>query len=182
MKKILGLMLLVGLAPCCFAQTVVRQPVGTTKANPDSTTIQTTKLSSSPNKTKAALKMAELIITRLDVAFYNSNSTDSTKRYLEIYFTVMNDGVVDVPLNQIAFQGMILEYQDRPPGIPGGGSTLSTTGGVLKPGASASGSFRFYTMAPVSQINIYKLHVDNHNWIKEIDENNNVRFSGIRRY
>lgn len=175
-------MLLVGLASCCFAQTAVRQPVSTTKTTTDSTSMQTAKLTSSGNKTKAGLKMAELKITKLDVVFYNSNSTDSTKRYLEIYYTVMNDGVVDVPLNRISFQGMILEYRDRPPGIPGGGSTLTSLGGVLKPGESASGSFRCYTMAPVRLINLYELYVDNHNWIKEIDENNNIRQSGIRRY
>lgn len=174
-------MLLVGLAPCCLAQTVVRQPVSTAKPTPDSAAVQTAKLPSSTNKTKASLKMAELKITRLDVVFYNSNSTDSTKRYLEIYYTVMNDGVVDVPLNQISSQGMILEYRDKPPGIPGCGATLTSLGGVLKPGESANGSFRCYTMAPNNVINLYELHVDNHNRIKEIDENNNIKQSGIRR-
>jgi CARDB len=125
-------------------------------------------------------KLPDLRITAIQVKFYNSASSDSSRRYLEISYTIRNDGVVAVELEKVGVGGKILSDPASSWEYSGCGSgAFAGSGIMLNAGAEFSGSFRCYTKQAVADVKYYKLTVDTDMRINEISEANNTALTSV---
>lgn len=176
MKHILSIIIIFTICIYVNAQTT---PVIKSKTLPATTTQKPVTLRQG-EKNIPVPKLPDLRITSINVKMFNSQSADSSKRFLEISYTIKNDGTVSIALNTIFMDGVIKNDGLQPGSYPGCGTVATTLSGVtLKAGEEYSGSYRCYSKAGVAQCKFYTLSIDSQNTIKEIAENNNAATTSI---
>lgn len=170
MKHVFSIIIIFTICIYANAQTTT---VIKSKTLPATTTQKPVTLQQS-EKNIPVPKLPDLRITSINVKMFNSQSADSSKRFLEISYTIKNDGTVSIALNSIFMDGV------QPGSYPGCGTVATTLSGVtLKAGEEYSGSYRCYSKAGVDQCKFYTLSIDSQNTIKEIAENNNTATTSI---
>jgi hypothetical protein len=180
MKQIFVFIYILAICFDVHSQTgVVRKTKTTT-----TTTIQKPVTVQQSEKNVPVPKLPDLRITSINVKMYNSQLADSTKRFLEISYTIKNDGPVSVALNTVLLDGIIktdgTQAWNQPASYGGCGAFATTLSGViLNPGAEYSGSYRCYTKTAIALCKFYTLSVDSENAILEIAENNNGATTSI---
>ena len=176
MKHILSIIIIFTI---CFYANAQNTTVIKSKPLPATTTQKPVTLQQG-EKNIPVPKLPDLRIKSINVKMFNSQSADSSKRFLEISYTIKNDGIVSIALNTIFMEGVIINNGGQPGSYPGCGTVATTLSGVtLKAGEEYSGSYRCYSNAGVAQCKSYTLSIDSQNIIKEIAENNNSATTSI---
>jgi hypothetical protein len=191
MKKfILSLICLTGIVNCMFAQTLTNRTAVTKKTKADSLkqitlkqtpvhTINKSKIPATPPaSTSSTQHLPDLHILELSVKAVGTQVVNGETKplYLEISYTVVNQGNVTVAAMPVVLQGWVSYPQTNLQSITGCGTALSSSGTeVLNPGDKKSGSFRCYAVFNTTNNPIYTLTVDGSGTITELNEQNNSR-------
>lgn len=109
-----------------------------------------------------------------DLRVNKISATYTVGQALVIDYEVVNTGTAAANMNDVSLDGFIyLNYAER----PGGGTVLKqgTANNMLEPGQTKAGTMRITTTLDKNQGTAYsyKLLVDQHNAVKESNENNN---------
>lgn len=168
MKQVIFLMLCVAINHHCFCQTdTMKRKTTINKA----TTITNPVTLQQPGTNTVVTKLPDLRITSVNVKQI-TNSTGG--KYLEISYTVKNDGNAPVDLSNIGMSGTIKLSPTSVRDEPGCGKTITTLSGtLLNPGETHSNSYRCYVVMDFTVYKYYILSTDNSNAAKELNETNN---------
>ena len=170
MKKLLFLVLLVSIQ-INITQAQVGDPSQIKIKSPKSTVIK-------GDIATYVMKLPDLRITSLNV---NQISPASGGKYLEISYTVKNDGTAPIDLSIINMTGRIKLSATTIRDDAGCGSGITTRSGtLLNPGEVTSGSYRCYAVLDFSVYKYYVLSTATNNTVKELDVTNNSATTTIR--
>ena len=138
MKHITIFML--SLAICRTANSQTDKTIQKTKSVPVNTKQRPLTLQQQGENNMPVPKLPDLRITSINVKMYNSQSADSSKKFLEISYTIKNDGKVSIALNTIFLEGVIKNDGVKPGSYPGCGSVATTlNGNILNAGEEYRG-------------------------------------------
>ena len=169
MKQTIFLWLCVAICQHSFCQTDTIKIK--TKTSPVSGIKKTVTLQPQTGKNIPVPKLPDLRITSLNV---KQISTPSGAKYLEISYTVKNDGTAAVDLSKISMDGRIKISTTSLRDDAGCGSDISTISGtLLNPGEAHSDSYRCSIVLDFSVYKYYVLSVSTKDAVKELDVTNN---------
>lgn len=168
-------MVFAGLTLCSFAQldTLKKKQTPLTKKQvlKEKFTPQTPAVKETP----APEKLPDLRFTDLVVRHTGSRIVNGVEENtFALNFTVKNEGTASVEISKISVQGYVGYDPNWPKNIHACGLGM-TSGGMLAPGSSISGSLGACTIRSLIRNNnaFYTLYLDYNNYIKESNEQNN---------
>ncbi len=142
-----------------------------TKTLPGNTIQRPVSLQQKAGKNIPAPKLPDLRITSLNV---KQISNPSGGKFLEINYTVKNDGTAPVDLSKISMTGRIKISETSIREDAGCGSGITTIGGTfLNPGEAHSDSYRCYVVMDFTVYKYYVLSIGTNDTVKELDVTNN---------
>lgn len=150
-----------------FAVTAAQAQLKTSPVNAK----QTVTLRQLAGKNILAPKLPDLRITSLNV---KQISNPSGGKYLEISYTVKNDGTAPVDLSKITMDGRIKISTTSIREDAGCGAVVTTLSGtLLNPGEAHSDSYRCYVVMDFTVYKYYVLSTSTNDTVKELDVTNN---------
>ncbi|MEO6541213.1 MAG: CARDB domain-containing protein, partial [Ferruginibacter sp.] len=162
---------MLSLAICLHANSQTETTIQKTKAVPVNTTQKPVTLQQQGVKNMAVPRLPDLRITSLNVA---QISNTSGGKYLEISYTVKNEGTAAIDLSKIDLSGRIKISPTSIREDAGCGSVITTISGtLLNPGEARSGSYRCSIVLDFSVYKYYVLSVSTPDTVKELDVTNN---------
>lgn len=171
---------ILSLSICIHANSQTETTIQKTKTATVNTTQKPLTLQQQGEKNIPVPKLPDLRFTTVNVKMFNSQSAEN--KFLEISYTIKNDGYISIALNTLFVEGVIRNDGGQPgPGSYAGCGAMATalTSIKLNAGEEYSGSYRCYIKLGVAQCKSYTVVIDSQNAIKEIDENNNVATTTI---
>lgn len=169
MKQTIFLMFCVAICQHSFCQTDTMKIK--TKTSPVNVIKKPVTLQPQAGKYIPVPKLPDLRITSLNV---KQISNPSGSKFLEISYTVKNDGTAPVDLSKISMTGRIKISTTSIREDAGCGSGISTISGTfLNPGEAHSDSYRCYVVMDFLVYKYYVLSTSTNDTVKELDVTNN---------
>ena len=169
MKQTIFLMLCVAICQHSFCQTDTMKI--RLKTSPGNAIKKPVTLQQQTERNTPVPKLPDLRITSVNVT---QITNPSGGKYLEISYTVKNDGTAPVDLSKISMSGRIKISPTSIREDAGCGSGITTVSGtLLNPGGVHSGSYRCSVVLDFTVYKYYVLSTAIDDTVKELDVTNN---------